>query len=1068
MPITEGGRFTPDNVIVSPGVFTRENDLSGVTQGVADIGAVVVAPFAKGPSFSPTLVTNTADLQTKFGIPDGVYYGPYTANEYLKQKGFVTVCRVGALTGYNQNHPLVIYADQGEWTRNNDTGSLVSQSAFIQPSGSYSNNWSAGLSFTSSTSGSYSGGLTGSGILNFKNPVFSFTLTGSQIMNNTPVVYNWTSSTLISISCSYTASYSTLTSILSTGTLTGNFANVNLLLPYQGESYEIYGEGLDANANLISGSLILDNSGGCSTPVFRITGTLSGAFGAYNGGWTSSVSAPGLDSCGNLTTGSGIRRIVAVLNDTMAGGIDVTLTAPGFTGSTLTTYALNNNSSSINPSYTLNLSSSNGFGWGAYNFSLNQGANDYITNVFGNNPAAGNPATQTPGQKVEAAYIYSIYQDVIADINANPSDWKVGIASPIDFNAPGFSQSIQPLKFTDQYSLSPTTGDSNFSINWATTPWITSQAVAGVNGTNYRFELFQVVTLTEGTNANTSYKIEISNVKLAGTVPGSNYGTFTLSVRDFSDTENRPKYLETYQNLTLDPTSPDFIARRIGDRYNYIAANGKIIEFGTFSNVSNYIRIVMTTNNYPISAVPYGFEPYYAPYGGTVIDYITSTVKYSKASTSTNNPGKFASGVVFGQTLTADSEIIGLYPTSSAGTFIYNDNLQYFVPLPSNISIGRNTGFYLDVDYTTNGVGTSAFISSSTTGQYVNAVPSVVTSYESTYVKMRKFVLGFQGGFDGQSPATQINVGSNIVAGNTQGLNCATVSSPGSVAYAQALGALSNADVFDINLLVMPGIFHSLHSYVSQLGIDLCEQRGDCFYIMDNIVFPNTNQPVSMINAAVNDVSTVDSNYVATYYPWVKILDTNLNQIVSVPPSVLMPSIYASNDAAAAEWFAPAGLNRGGIPQAVQVLDRLTNQERDTLYQARVNPIATFPGQGICVWGQKTLQIKHSALDRINVRRLLINLKKFIASTSKYLVFEQNTSDTRNRFLGVVNPYLESVQQRSGLYAYKVVCDATNNTADIIDNNILYGQIYLQPSKTAEYIVLDFNILPTGANFPGA
>jgi phage tail sheath protein FI len=181
-----------------------------------------------------------------------------------------------------------------------------------------------------------------------------------------------------------------------------------------------------------------------------------------------------------------------------------------------------------------------------------------------------------------------------------------------------------------------------------------------------------------------------------------------------------------------------------------------------------------------------------------------------------------------------------------------------------------------------------------------------------------------------------------------------------------------------------------------------------------------------------------------------------------------MPSIYASSDNSAAEWFAPAGLNRGGITQAVQTLDRLTFQERDTLYAGRVNPIAAFPGQGICVWGQKTLQIKHSALDRINVRRLMIALKKFIASTSKYLVFEQNVADTRNRFLSVVNPYLESVQQRSGLYAYKVVMDATNNTPDIIDNNILYGQIYLQPAKTAEFIVLDFNILPTGATFPGA
>jgi phage tail sheath protein FI len=266
-------------------------------------------------------------------------------------------------------------------------------------------------------------------------------------------------------------------------------------------------------------------------------------------------------------------------------------------------------------------------------------------------------------------------------------------------------------------------------------------------------------------------------------------------------------------------------------------------------------------------------------------------------------------------------------------------------------------------------------------------------------------------------------------------------------------------------LIVTPGIFYQHHSYVAQLTIDMCEARGDCFYIMDNVVFPKSNQSTGLIDAAINVANTIDSSYAATYYPWVKILDTNMNKIISVPPSVVLPAIYAANDKASAEWFAPAGLNRGGITQAVQVLDRLTHGERDTLYEGRVNPIAAFPGQGICVWGQKTLQIAPSALDRINVRRLMINLKKFIASSSRFLVFEQNVANTRNRFLSIVNPYLEQVQSRSGLYAFQVKMDETNNTPDLIDRNILYGQIFLQPTKTAEFIILDFNILPTGASF---
>ena len=1113
MPITEGGRFSPENRIVSPGVFTRENDLSGVAQGVADIGAVVVAPFPKGPGFSPTLVTNVNDLQAKFGVPDGVYYGPYTATEYLKQKGFVTVCRVGALTGYNQKHPLLVYAQSGTWNRNGSVGAINSGSSFVNVSGSLTSGsagYLAGVSIGTSASSSFVS-ITTSSILSGTSssyynkatfgvsfPTSSFTFTfassatdanigtglnsssGSALFSGKTVQFGlYTGTTLTqNLSSSYTFSPSSTTDVsfftsslgtaftssafnylISGGFLSGAFAN----------SVQITGgypfDTTTGNVYLYSGSFQAYR-GSCANPVIRIQGLISGSFGLYNGTFTSTATLPTIDGCGNLVTGSGQNILLAVLGDTQAGGIDTSLNVPGFLGSTLqSSSVLDTTSGSINQNYVLNLSSSLGSGYGNYEFSLSKATNKYITNVWGKDPTVGNPATQVTGQKIEAAYINGIFEDSIASIMTSPYTWRLGVAAPIELTGIFSSGAIEPLIFTDAYSLVPTTGDSAFSLTHAYTPWILSQAIAGVNGSTTRFQLFRAHTLSDGTNTNTAYKLEIRDVKLAGNVAGSTWGTFTLAVRAYSDTENRPSYLEQFANLTLDPTSPDFIARRIGDRYNYITNVGKILEFGSYNNLSKYIRIEISTNNYPVSAVPYGFNPYFAPFAGTVLDNITPTMKYTKASTWTNGPGKYASGIVFGQTLSSDSELSALYPTSSAGAYIYADNLQYFDALPANTTIGNNQLFALDIDYTGNGVGSSAFIA--TANGTLNSIPAINSSNEATYVKMRKFVLGFQGGFDGQSPSIPINVGSNTVAGNTQGLNCSTSTTAGSVAYNQCIGALSNADQFDINLIVTPGIFHSLHPYVAQLAIDLCETRGDCFYIMDNIVFPNTNQSVDMITPAINDVLNIDSNYVATYYPWLKVLDTNINQIVNLPPSVLMPSIYASNDAASAEWFAPAGLNRGGISQATGVLDRLTIADRDTLYLGRVNPIAQFPGQGICVWGQKTLQVKHSALDRVNVRRLLIALKKFIAASSKYLVFEQNVATTRNRFLSIVNPYLESVQQRSGLYAYKVVMDESNNTADIIDNNQLYGQIYLQPAKTAEFIILDFNILPTGASFPG-
>jgi len=260
--------------------------------------------------------------------------------------------------------------------------------------------------------------------------------------------------------------------------------------------------------------------------------------------------------------------------------------------------------------------------------------------------------------------------------------------------------------------------------------------------------------------------------------------------------------------------------------------------------------------------------------------------------------------------------------------------------------------------------------------------------------------------------------------------------------------------------LVMPGIIHQYHPKLTNHAIEKMEDRGDALFVMDGSSWSRG------ITNACSDISTLDTNYAATYYPWVKILDDGNNLPVWVPPSVVLPGVIAYTDRVAHEWFAPAGLNRGGLTTVLEAKTRLTHAERDELYEGRLNPIASFPGQGVVVWGQKTLQSKPSALDRVNVRRLLIKLKKFIASSSRYLVFEQNDATTRNRFMNIVNPFLESVQANSGLSAFKVVMDDSNNPPDVVDRNQLVGQIFIQPTRTAEFIVLDFVILPTGATFP--
>jgi hypothetical protein len=509
-------------------------------------------------------------------------------------------------------------------------------------------------------------------------------------------------------------------------------------------------------------------------------------------------------------------------------------------------------------------------------------------------------------------------------------------------------------------------------------------------------------------------------LKAAGETNSTDYATFSVSIRGYADTDKKKSILETYSNVNLDPASPNYILKVIGDQNITIDADGKMTMNGDYSNRSKLVRVeVSPEGSFPITAGPFGHDAYLSPIRGN--DSITPAVIFSTGSKDNTASSTFR------------------YSGIDLETSIVNiDNNNFLAPIPNNASTGSNLVFAFDRQLSYELTGSSALD-----------------------VAKRQFTVAFQSGFDGCSPTTKYAKAEDADwgAGNTQGFNLSTSTASGSVAYVKAINSVSNPDDFDINLVVTPGVIRRLHSYVFDKVVDMCEDRQDCFFIGELTDKDDT------IALATAEAQNVDSNYVGSYYPWVKTIDSRTNKLTSVPPSVLMPGIYAANDAIAAEWFAPAGLNRGGIVGAVSVLNRLTHAERDTLYENKVNPIAQFPGEGIVAFGQKTLQDRASALDRINVRRLLIKVKKYIASTSRYLVFEQNTAQTRAKFLNTVNPYLEAIQQRQGLYAFRVVMDESNNTPDVIDRNIMAGAIYLQPTKTAEFIVLDFNILPTGAAF---
>jgi len=619
-------------------------------------------------------------------------------------------------------------------------------------------------------------------------------------------------------------------------------------------------------------------------------------------------------------------------------------------------------------------------------------------------------------------YLYAWYKNYLSAVVSN-----TGVVS---------FESGSATTATPRVNLSGSAG----TYSDAATPWITSQLITGQSPKT----LFKIHTLSHGSDMNTAYKVSVINTLLPGDDPASDYGLFTVLIRDYNDTDQRPNVLETYNNCSLDPNSPNYVARKIGDKYYTVTTDNTIQINGSYDNVSKYVRVEMDTDvaNKGVSPTlkPFGFQAFVQPVSSS---YTTPSASYIASSPVIN--GAYNTKVYYGWDFAYNAD---------------NDNANYLKPLAQGaVAV---SGDYFNLDSALIHPSASKVDSRSTFASSLIVSASTFKGLDISNVL--KFSVALQGGFDGLDPAVTKKVGSNITSTNLFGFDCSSANANGSRAYIKALNIISNADDFDINLIVTPGATIADHSSIITKAIDVAETRGDTFVIADPVVQGGS---VGSAIAAVNG-SGIDSSYIGTYWPWVKIMDTDKNKPVWVPPSVVLPTVLAYNDSVGYEWFAPAGLNRGGITEAVDIETRLSFSQRDSLYENKINPIATFPNQGICVWGQKTLQAKPSALDRINVRRLLIALKKYIASSTRYLVFENNTTETRARFLNIVNPYLERVKSRQGIYAFRVVMDETNNTPDVIDRNIMYGQIYLQPAKAAEFIILDFNILPTGASFENA
>jgi hypothetical protein len=398
-------------------------------------------------------------------------------------------------------------------------------------------------------------------------------------------------------------------------------------------------------------------------------------------------------------------------------------------------------------------------------------------------------------------------------------------------------------------------------------------------------------------------------------------------------------------------------------------------------------------------------------------------------------------------------------PSSGSGTFDLlirrgddNQNSKVVLEQWTGLSLDPNQLNYIEAVIGNQSTTTdNGYVQ--TTGDYTN---------KSRYVRIKSVTYTTPNYFDNNgnpvaSYTSSLPTPQSGSFGGAAGSNCGVYGLSNSD-YTSSISLLGNVDEFKFNIITTPGITATTGNAIITSITNMATDRGDCIAIVDMSAFGNN------VATVINNATTIDSSYAATYYPWVQISAPNTGKLTWVPPSTIIPSVYAYNDRVGAPWFAPAGFTRGGL-SVIQAERKLAPSDRDTLYAGKVNSLATFPGQGVVAYGQKTLQKKASALDRINVRRLLIELKSYIGQVANGLVFEQNTAATRNRFLRQVNPYLDSIQQRQGLYAYKVVMDDSNNTADVIDRNQLVGQIFIQPTRTAEFIILDFNVTPTGASF---
>lgn len=791
-------------------------------------------------------------------------------------------------------------------------------------------------------------------------------------------------------------------------------------------------------------------------------------------------------------------------------------------------------------------------------FNFDRDSDKYIRKVFNTNPTLLGSTTAVNQQK--GYFLGESFDRHVKDLHATTLDQG---SSTADASLLGAIVALQQGASVD-YGLNQKSTQPSYS------PFFIGQDLTS-NTTKFdagkQQKLFRLIALDDGEWSSKNIKITIENLKAP--VLDGEYGTFDLSLRYARDNDASRQVLENFGNLNLNPNSPNYIARRIGDMYQEWDVNqNRYRMYGTFENQSRFVRVLMNVDVdeglTDTNLLPFGFfgPPRYKvaklnkavgrfSTAGTFVTGATlhttggltlsmglgthlggldekevvefgGTVAYPGADVvSPIKTSNIFNGFTTGSTA-ARPEIAGLgdgskptiiFPTYALRSGSSDDGLSdqrracFGITTNRTPSSTRFDESYLDLSAGPKGLPADVYDASSTTEVpfiftlddivAANAAPAAVNTahYSSgsrargeSYGALRasytdiidsgftSFTAPMYGGYDGLDIKEREPFGNHVLTTNNSfKANSANAS------LKRALDSVADPEAVEINMLSVPGVRNPL---ITDRVIEICEDRADALAVIDaekNGYQPatettNTFKARIAANGVQDAVSAlrargINSSYACTFFPWVKIFDEINSKQVWVPPSVVAIGTFASSERNSELWFAPAGFTRGGLSEGAAglpvlgVSQRLTSKDRDRLYDANINPIAQFPAEGIVIFGQKTLQVTPSALDRINVRRLMIFIKKQVSIIASRLLFDQNVQSTWNRFRGQVEPFLDGVKSRLGLTDFKVILDNTTTTTDLIDRNILYAKVFLKPARAIEFIAIDFSITNSGASF---